>query len=50
MDGFNDLLEEIRKMGGPLIWVSQKKDFLEKKIASMKKNNLKSSQLIKYEL
>ena len=29
MDGFNDLLEEIRKIGGPLMWASQKKDFLE---------------------
>jgi glyceronephosphate O-acyltransferase len=29
MDGFNDLLDEIRKQGGPLMWISQAKRFLE---------------------
>ena len=29
MDGFNDLLEEIKAQGGPLVWVTQKKQFLK---------------------
>jgi glycerone phosphate O-acyltransferase len=29
MDGFNDLLEEIKAIGGLLVWITQKKAFLE---------------------
>ncbi|RNA09855.1 dihydroxyacetone phosphate acyltransferase-like [Brachionus plicatilis] len=29
MEGFSDLLEEIRHQGGPLLWLMQKKQFME---------------------
>jgi glycerone phosphate O-acyltransferase len=29
MEGFNDLIEEIRKQGGQLMWITQKRQFLE---------------------
>jgi glycerone phosphate O-acyltransferase len=29
MEGFEDLLEDIKKIGGPLLWITQKKEFLE---------------------
>ncbi len=31
MEGFNDLIEEINKQGGQLMWITQKKTFLENK-------------------
>ncbi|CAF0915116.1 unnamed protein product [Brachionus calyciflorus] len=29
MEGFSDLLDEIKRIGGPLFWVTQKKNFVE---------------------
>lgn len=29
MEGFSDLLEDIKKLGGPLMWITQKKNFIE---------------------
>jgi glycerol-3-phosphate O-acyltransferase len=39
MEGFTDLLEDIKKLGGPLMWISQKKEFLENATLHRKKRS-----------
>jgi glycerol-3-phosphate O-acyltransferase len=39
MDGFTDLLDDIKKLGGTLMWISQKKEFLENTTLHRKKRS-----------
>ena len=39
MEGFTDLLDDIQKLGGSLMWISQKKEFLENVTLHRKKRS-----------
>lgn len=43
MEGFNDLVEDVKKAGGPLLWITQKKHFTEYEAAAAGDRDASSS-------